>query len=322
MDPNFLAPPGDLLDWRRVILTHLASDAGLLDRLPGTADALAAPDPEGGDAGLDPHSVRVVLEALTVWEVVTVDGDGRFTAGPELPGEAERHQLRQHAQFISRWANDLPARLPDHLRRDRAPRSPEALAGWLRSLGARARQQAPAMIDRCLEAFPDAHGVLDLAGGHGEYGMEAARRGLEVTLFDLPSVIDVVGTWPAVIESGVVLRPGDAFADDLGGPYDLVLCFGFSHTQPGERIAGLFHRLGRVTAPGGGIAVSTFARGESDVARLFAIQMLVAGNGGDTHRLDDYRRWLTDAGYGDPALGDRDTRTLLLAARAPATPPR
>lgn len=314
MDPNFLAPPGELLDWRRVVLTHLAAEAGLLDRLPGTADELASTGSDGHRA-LDPHSVRVVLEALTVWGVVSVADDGRFAPGPGLPGEADRHQLRQHAQFIGRWVDELPGRLPDHRNHDRAPRSPEALAGWLRSLGARARQQAPTIIDRCLEAFPGTQRVLDLAGGHGEYGMEAARRGLDVTLFDLPAVIDVVGTWPAVAGSGVALRPGDAFEDDLGGPYDLVLCFGFSHTQPGERIAGLFARLGQVTAAGGGIAVNTFVRGESDVARLFAVQMLVAGNGGDTHRLDDYRRWLADAGYRQPDLVDRGTRTLLLATR-------
>lgn len=313
MDPNFLARPGELLDWRRVVLTQLAVDAGLIDRLPGTPESLAGG--RNGQPDLDPHSVRVLLEGLTVWEVVTVDGDGRFAAGPQLPGEADRHQLRQHAQFIGRWVNDLPDRLPDHRNRDRTPRSPEALAGWLRSLGARARQQAPAIIDRCLEAFPDARRVLDLAGGHGEYGMEAARRGLEVTLFDLPAVIDVVGAWPELVESGVTLRPGDAFDDDVGGPYDLILCFGFSHTQPGERIAGLFGRLGQATAPDGGIAVNTFVRGESDVARLFAVQMLVAGNGGDTHRLEEYRRWLADAGYGEPVLVDRGTRTMLLAGR-------
>jgi hypothetical protein len=309
MDPSFLAPPGELLDWRQVILTHLADSAGLFDLLPGDPEDLA------DGLGLDPHSVRVVLEALTAWDVVGADEDGRFSAGPALPGDAERHQLRQHAQFIGRWATDLPARLPDHLNHDRSPRSPDALSGWLRSLGARANNEAPAILDRCLEAFPDATSVLDLAGGHGEYGMEAARRGLDVTLFDLPAVIDIVADWPLVAASGVTLRPGDAFTDDLGGPYDLILCFGFSHTQPGHRIAGLFGRIAQVTAPGGGIAINTFVRAESDVARLFAIQMLVAGNGGDTHRLDDYRRWLADAGYRDPDRIDRGTRTLLLARR-------
>ncbi len=309
MDPSFLASPGEILDWRRVILTHLADDVGLFERLPATPEELAAT----GD--LDPHSVRVLLEALSVWDVVTLGGGGRFTTGPELPDESGRHQIRQHAQFIGRWHDELPARMGHRLRAERASRSPEALAGWLRSLGARARDQASATLDRCLEAFPDATRVLDLAGGHGEYGMEAARRGLEVTLFDLPAVIDVVSSWPPVAESGMTLRPGDAFADDLGGPYDLVLCFGFSHTQPGERIAGLFGRLGEVTAPDGGIAVNTFLRGESEVARLFAVQMLVAGNGGDTHRLEDYQRWLTDAGYRASHLVGQSTQMLLLAGR-------
>lgn len=308
MDLSFLAPPGELLDWRRVVLTNVADDAGLLDRLPATAADLA------GELDLDSHSVRVVLEALTVWDVVA-HTDGAFAPGSQFPDESDRHQLRQHAQFLGRWADDLPGRLPERLQHDRAPRTPEALAGWLRSLGARARQQAPAIIDRCMAAFPDTTTVLDLAGGHGEYGIEAARRGSKVTLFDLPGVIDLVGQWPSVADSGVELRPGDAFEDDLGGPYDLVLCFGFSHTQPAERTERLFQRLAAVTATGGGIAVNTFLRGSSAPAMLFAVQMLVAGNGGDTHRLEDYTRWLTRAGYRRPELVDQDSRTLLLASR-------
>lgn len=308
-DNSFLAPPGELLDWRRVVLTNLAVRSGIVDALPGRPDDIA------DRLDLDTQSVRVLLEALAVWDIVTADTVDGFVAGANAPDADDRHQLRQHARFIGRWVDELPARLPDHRRREPVPHDPRALAGWLHSLGAGARRQAPKIIDRCLEQFPDAARVLDLAGGHGEYGIEAARRGLDVTLLDVPAVIDVVTEWPSVIESGVALRAADAFTDELGGPYDLVLCFGFTHTLPGERMAGLFPRLAEVTAPGGGIAINTFLRGEDDVARLFAVQMLVAGNGGDTHRLDDYRAWLTAAGFDEPEVSGDIRRSLLISRR-------
>jgi len=62
--------------------------------------------------------------------------------------------------------------------------------------------------------------------------------------------------------------------------------------------------------------VNTFLRGSGPVARLFAVQMLIAGNDGDTHRLEDYVSWITAAGYDEPWLEDGDGRTLLLAKKS------
>lgn len=308
MDKTFLAPPEEVLDWRQVVVTSIADDARILDQLPGTPAEIAA------ELGLDDKSVRVILEALTVWGAV-IERDGHFAPGPDLPDESDRQLLRQHSQFLRRWVNELPRRLQDSVDRQRAPRSPEALADWLRALGTRARGNAPRVIDRCLQAFPGATSALDVAGGHGEYGIETARRGLEVTLVDLPAVIDVVNDWPRPKEAGIELWPGDVFEKLPDRTFDLVLCFGFSHTMPPERARELFARLATATTPGGGIAVSTFVRGRGPVTQLFAVQMLVAGNGGDTHLLEDYERWLAEAGYGSLEIVDLDHNTLLLARR-------
>lgn len=306
LDMSFLAAPGTVQDWRRMLLTNLADTAGLLDRLPASVSELA----EALD--FDPKSIRVILEALSSWGVVDADG-GTLGPGPEFPSEADRRLIRQHAQFLTRWATELPDRLTDPVNHERAPRSAEAVAAWLGGLAARARQQAPEVIDMCLDAFPHAKTVLDIAGGHGEYGIEAARRGLDVTMIDLPLVADVVKEWPRVRDSGISLVGGDIFETEVEGCFDLVLCFGFTHTQPPERIGPLFRRLAAVTNAGGGIAIHTYLRGESPEASIFAVQMLVAGNNGDTHTLEQYTRWLIDAGYSPPRLVDRETRTLLLA---------
>lgn len=308
-DPGFLALPGELADWRMVLLTHNAAKTGLLEALPASADEAAA------RAGMHPKSARVLLDALVVFDVVLAHGDGHYGPGPNLPDDDQRAVLAQHAQFIGRWATELPERLPDPINHERKPWIRPGLAGWLASLGARAKAEAPDVIDRCLEAFPGTTTVLDVAGGHGQYGLEAARRGLDVTLLDLPPVIDIVSEWPSVGQLGIKTWAGDVFESRPSQTFDLVLCFGFTHTQPAERIATVFPLLAELTNPGGGLAVRTFLRHDGPVSRLFAIQMLIAGNNGDTHRLDDYHSWITGAGYGSPSVHRYDGRALLLAAK-------
>lgn len=312
IDLGFLAQPGDLADWRMVLLTNLAGKSGVLDALPGSVEDIAA------KADVHPKSARALLEALTVFGVVEeqpAGGSPAFRSGPQMPDAAQRKILAQHAQFIGRWSSELPKRLEDPVNHEKRPWVRQGLEGWLGSLGARAKVEAPGVIDRCLARFPDAKSVLDLAGGHGEYGIEAARRGLDVTLVDLPQVIAIVSEWPSVAQSGIKTWAGDVFERRPSQTYDLILAFGFTHTQPADRIAGLFPHLGALTNPGGGLAINTFLRRRGDVSRIFAIQMLIAGNDGDTHQLEDYERWIASGGFEPPTAEDRDGRTLLLAAK-------
>ena len=102
-DMSFLAPPGAVADWRRVLITSLADNAGILDGLPSTASELA------GQLSLDPKRTR-------------------------------------------------------------------------------------------------------------EYAVEAASRGPEVTMTDLPSVIGSVHNWPRVRNSGIKLVASDVFNFAAGGP--------------------------------------------------------------------------------------------------------
>lgn len=308
MDMSFLAPRDEVLDWRRVVLQGAAMEAGVFERLPGAVDEIA------DGAGLDPHAVRILLEALSVWEIVTAN-DGRYERGPQFPSDDEQMLTQQHAQFLRRWSTELGDRLADPVPEQSRRRSAMALESWLASLGARARGEAPALIDACLRESGDARTVLDVAGGHGEYGIEAARRGLAVTMLDLPAVVGIVRTWPRVRDSEVDLVAHDIFEGRVEGSFDLVLCFGFAHTQPRSRGAELFQRLADVTAPGGSVAVHTFSRGQEPVASLFAVQMLIAGNGGDTHALADYDDWFTGAGFNPPRIVDVGRRSLLVASK-------
>lgn len=306
---SFLAPPGCVSDWRAVVLTNSALETGLLNALPAEATEAAA------RSGLSAHAVRVVLDALCEFDVVERDGQ-RYLLGPAAPDEATAATLQHHARVIAGWSTALPHRLTGAEPPERRERTPAERGRWLQALATTARERAPEVADHCLHQFPEAQRVLDLAGGHGEYGLEFARRGLDVTLQDLPAVIDIVGDWADVRQSPLTLVALDAFEGLAPGPFDLVVCAGFTHTMGPEANAELLARLAGVTTAGGGIAIVTFVRGHRPIAPIFAVQMLVAG-GGDTYGSEEYRHWLTDAGFDTPAVADLDSGTSILTASRP-----
>ncbi|MEX2620828.1 MAG: class I SAM-dependent methyltransferase [Egibacteraceae bacterium] len=309
-DPSregFLALPGEVRDWRTVVLTDAALATGLLAALPASAAEAAS------RLGLSDHAVRIVLDALREFGVVERNGE-RYHLGPAAPDDAAAATVQHHARVLRSWSSALPDRLAGTQRSAGGDeRTAAERARWLQALAVTARHRAPEVADHCLQRFADTRRVLDLAGGHGEYGLEFARRGLDVTLQDLPEVIEIVSTWGSLRNTSVTLVPGDAFEGLASGPFDLVLAAGFTHTLRPDANAELFKKLDAVTAPNGGVAVVTFLRGRRPIAPLFAVQMLVAG-GGDTHGLDDYQRWLTAAGFDAPEVVDLEYGTSLLTA--------
>lgn len=307
-DPSFLALPDEILDWRRVILTSAAIRSGVFDSLPGTATEIAQ------RSGMDPHACRVVLDALTAWDVVARES-GTYSEGHNFPDAEERLILIQHAGFMQHWGGKLDERMADRILDDHPPRPQAALEAWLSALGVNGRKNAPALIRRCLEYFAGTSTVLDVAGGHGEYGIEASRHGCQVTLLDVAEVIDTVNVWPAVADSGIETLADDVYQAEPEQEFDLVLVFGFTHTQPAEKLGELFQRVADMTAPGGGVAVHTFLRDSGPVPAMFAVQMLLTGRGGDSHRLEDYTHWLTAAGFEPPQVDDLGGRALLLASK-------
>lgn len=308
-DLTFLAPPGEIADWRLVVLCDVAAERGVFDNLPGSVDEVA------GKAGLDPHALRVVLDALVTLEVLSSDGDGRYDRGPAAPGPDRLPSIRHHARALRRWS----LALDPQLRGETPPGSsatpdPEMFHD---ALAANARKAAAGVVDAVLARFPEAKTVLDLGGLHGEYSLEFTRRGLRATMQDKPEVIEVVRRRGRLEAAGVELYAGSFFDSVPPGPFDLAFCSGITHTFDGARNLTLYRNLRPVVAPGGGVAVVTFLRGRHPIGALFAVQMLLNDNGGDTHTEAEYRSWLGEAGFAvDEAVVDlpgEGARSVLFA---------
>lgn len=307
--PSFLGPPGSVHDWRMVLLYDAAVEAGLLAGLPSTAAALAA------RLDVDEHAVRVVLDALAAWDVVETAGDAGYRTGPGAPGPEAAAVLRHHARIVRTWS----AQLDDRLRGvppDERPADPGRVERMLASLTVLARETAAGTVDACLSPAPGARRALDLGGGHGEYALELARRGLHVIMQDRPEVVERARR-RGLDAAGVELFAGDFFEVLPDGPFDLVLCSGVTHAYDGERNLELFRRIRPLLSPDGVLALRTLLRGTHPVAAIFAVNMLVAARGGDSHGEGDYRRWFAEAGYGDVEVRalDRASEHLVLASR-------
>lgn len=308
-DLSFLAPPGELADWRLVATFDAAAEVGLFEELPATPEEVA------DRLGLDERAVGILLGALSVWGVVE-EVDGIYSTCPDWssgPGEAAT--LRHHARVLRAWSTQLGDRLrgtppsPSGMPRERRRLWPEALA-------ASARKGAPLIADACLERFPNARRVLDLGGGHGGHARGFARRGLGVVLQDTEPTIELLES-SDLPRSGVELFAGDFFEVLPDARFDLVLCAGVTHIFDGERNRLLYRRLAQIIAPGGGLAIVTFLPERDPRASIFAVQMLTVSAGGNAHKERDYREWLKAEGYREPEirnLGD-GPNSLLLAPR-------
>jgi len=287
-DLTFLAPPGEVADWRMILLCDAAIATGLFDKLPGTVDELA------GRTGLRPDSLRVLLDALAGLGVLEAGAHGNFDVGAAAPEPAAMASVRHHARALRRWATAVEPVLRGEAPEGSGITDPETFHD---ALARNAQKSAPALVDLCLQRFPKARTVLDLGGLHGEYSLEFTRRGLKATMQDMPAMIEVARRRGRLEAAGVDLFEGSFFEAVPDGPFDLAYCSGITHTFDGEHNLMLFKNLRRVVAAGGGVAVVTFLRGRSPVTALFAVQMMVNDNGGDTHTEAEYRAWLTEAGF-------------------------
>jgi 2-polyprenyl-3-methyl-5-hydroxy-6-metoxy-1,4-benzoquinol methylase len=143
--------------------------------------------------------------------------------------------------------------------------------------------------------------ALDLGGGPGTYSIELARRGVAVTLFDLPNTVDVAQAM--IRQAGtknITIRGGDFHIDDLGRDYDLVLISQVLHSHgPGENIA-LLRKAFAALAARGTIAVHEFTLNENRASpvpgALFSVNMLVNTAEGRSFTRREMQEWLKKTG--------------------------
>lgn len=147
--------------------------------------------------------------------------------------------------------------------------------------------------------------VLDIAAGHGLFGIEVAKQNPEARV--------VAQDWPAVLEvarenaarAGVLdryeLLPGNAFEVDFGGPYDVVLLTNFLHHFDFPTCVRLLEKVRAALKPGGRASALEFVSNEDRISppipAAFSLIMLAGTAGGDAYTYSQLDEMFRSAGF-------------------------
>lgn len=149
--------------------------------------------------------------------------------------------------------------------------------------------------------------VLDIAAGHGLFGIEVAKQNSQahVTGLDWAPVLRVAlkNAEKAGVQDRYDMLPGSAFEVDFGGPYDAVLLTNFLHHFDKATCTGLLKKVRAALKPGGRAATLEFVPNEDRVsppmAAGFAMTMLTSTVAGDAYPFSELKAMYEEAGFKD-----------------------
>jgi 2-polyprenyl-3-methyl-5-hydroxy-6-metoxy-1,4-benzoquinol methylase len=269
-----------------------------------------------GACRASPRGVRILADYLTILGFLRKEGDQY-----EVTSEASAFLDRRSPAFLGGAVEFLLAdelresfrRLTDAVRRGGTATSDEGTVSpdnpvWV----AFARAMAP-LMQLPARLLADLAGgdlqqplrVLDVAAGHGLFGIALAQRypQARVTALDWPAVLAVASenARRAGVGGRHALLPGSAFEADWGGPYDVVLLTNFLHHFDLPTCQRLAERARAALAPGGRALTLEFIpepdRVTPPASAGFALTMLATTARGDAYTFAEFQRVFAAAGF-------------------------
>jgi predicted O-methyltransferase YrrM len=255
------------------------------------------------------RATTILLDALAAMEFLTKD-DNRYRTSPEvkhlLTGDGEESILPGllHTAYLWKtWSqltdvvnNGGPASRPDTGKEDRTK-------AFIGSMHVRALRDAARLV-RSVNSGA-ARNLIDVGGASGSYtiGFLRAEPGMKATLFDLPEVIDLARE--RISEEGLIDRVtlvgGDYNRDSLPGGHDLAFLSAIIHQNSHDQNVALYKKVRDALIPGGRVIVRDYAmngdRTQPVSGALFAINMLVNTNHGNSYTFDEIKDGLEEAGF-------------------------
>ena len=308
------------LGWQEAVVLGCAKREGLLEAVAiGSRSASEV----AKELGLSPRAVYALLSALAELGVLAEDG-GKFRlleehrrplldrSHPDYAGGLVVHRF----ELIRKWGQ-----MPEILKtgsqmEDEPAQGPGGKETFIYSMRRLAKPGARAVANILLPRLPEDPHILDVGGGPGTYAEAFAEGGAQVTVFDLPEVVELMRKH---FDAAGISAVGGDFNEGLPeGPFDAAYLGSVSHIYGPEENLALIKRVAYSLAPGGLIAIRDFVRGLSKGAALFAVNMLVNTESGNTYSEEEYRGWLSATGFeGIEVLPipERDTH-LILARRS------
>lgn len=152
--------------------------------------------------------------------------------------------------------------------------------------------------------FKNVKNMLDVGGGSAAFSMEIVRKhpAIQAVVLDLPEVIPLTRRY--VDEAGLTNNfsfiEGDYLTIDIKDTYDLILLSAIVHINNFEQNKLLIKKCADALNKNGIIIISDFIMNEDRTqpaqGAMFALNMLVGTENGDTYTENEIREWLVFAG--------------------------
>ena len=166
--------------------------------------------------------------------------------------------------------------------------------------------------------------VLDIAAGHGMFGITIAQRNprAEIVAVDWKPVLVVAeeNARAAQVQDRYRTIAGDAFKADFGTGYDVALVTNFLHHFDAPTCTAFLGKVHGALRSGGRIVVLEFVpnpdRVSPPIPARFSLTMLGETPGGDAYTFAELREQLEDAGFRSVSSHALPTpQTVLVAAK-------
>ena len=275
-----------------------------------------------------PRGMKILLNALVGLEFLAKQGD-EYALTPESAAFLVSSKPGYRGAFFQHVSDQL---VPKWLELTEVVRTGKPAAAvnvqgpgaeffeqFVESLFPMSYHVAQALADEL--RVPQASGtirVLDLAAGSGVWGIGIAQKSsqVQVTAVDWAGVIPVTRRMAA--RHGVADRfrfvEGDLLEAVFGSGFHIATLGHIVHSEGEERSRKLFAKTFEALASGGTIAIAEWLVNNDRTGPLhsliFAVNMLVNTEQGDTYSFEELKSWLEATGF-------RDARALQVSGLSP-----
>lgn len=282
----------------------------VLDSGPKTVDEVSR------ETGASPRGIRILMNGLIAVELLQKDELERYrltdessaflvSTKPGFQGGLFKHITSQlmpkwlqltevvHAGGPAKTVNsqDTGSAFFENFVADIFPMSYPAASSLAKALDLNSRKQESK--------------VLDIAAGSGVWGIALAQESpkVRVTAVDWPGVLNV--TRQMAERFGLADRfeftAGDLGEVDFGSGYQIAILGHILHSEGQERSRALLRKTFNALAPGGTVAIGEFLVNKDRTGPprglIFAVNMLVNTDTGDTYSFEEIAAWLAEAGF-------------------------
>jgi ubiquinone/menaquinone biosynthesis C-methylase UbiE len=279
-------------------------------------DGAKTPEQVAEKTGASARALRILMNALAGLNLLKKDRQGKYSLTPESAAFLLSKNPGTHAgffgtiapQIISRWL-----RLSDIVREGRPvvavnqeTEGTEFFSQLVENIIPLSYPPAQKLADH-LKVAKTKNDIraLDLAAGSGIWGIALAQKspGLRVTAVDWAGMIPT--TKHITQKFGVGDRfnyvEGDILEANFGSGYDIATLGHILHSEGEDRSRQLLAKTFRALKSGGTIAIAEWLvndhRTKPLPSLMFAVQMLVNTEKGDTFSFNEIKNWLEEAGF-------------------------